>query len=117
MKISRVCFARPLSSHWTTHSICRTRQSLIRTAPISPYGSCSISEMMPGHPVREYVESGIVCAYYVRLKQLPPRSVIDHCFTYISPQAGDVSLLETVLQEFTAFEHLPVTVTEADLCA
>jgi hypothetical protein len=34
-------------------SICRTRQSLIRTAPISPYGSCSISEMMPGHPVRE----------------------------------------------------------------
>jgi hypothetical protein len=31
------------------------------------------------------------------------------------PQAGDVSLLETVLQEFTAFEHLPVTVTEADL--
>ena len=28
---------------------------------------------------------------------------------------GDVSLLETVLQEFTAFEHLPVTVAEADL--
>jgi hypothetical protein len=30
-------------------------------------------------------------------------------------QAGDLSLLETMLQEFTAFEHLPVTVTEADL--
>lgn len=37
------------------------------------------------------------------------------CFTYISTQAGDVSLLETMLQEFTAFEGLPVTVTEADL--
>ena len=56
-----------------------------------------------------------MCSYDVRLKQLPPRSVIDQCFTYISPQAGDVSLLETVLQEFAAFEHLPVTVTEADL--
>ena len=31
------------------------------------------------------------------------------------PQAGGVSLLETMLQEFTAFEHLPVTVTDADL--
>jgi hypothetical protein len=49
------------------------------------------------------------------LKQLRARSVIHQCFTYISPQAGDVSLLETVLQEFTAFERLPVTVTEADL--
>ena len=38
----------PWSLHWTTHSICRTRQSLIRTAPVSPYGICSISEMMPG---------------------------------------------------------------------
>jgi hypothetical protein len=26
-------------------------------------------------------------------------------FTYLSPQAGDVYVLETVLQEFTAFEH------------
>jgi hypothetical protein len=56
-----------------------------------------------------------VCAYDLRLKQLPPRSVIDQCFAYISPQAGDASLLETVLQEFTAFEHLPVTVTDGDL--
>jgi hypothetical protein len=30
-------------------------------------------------------------------------------------QAGDVSLLKTTLQEFAAFERLPVTVTEADL--
>ena len=31
------------------------------------------------------------------------------------PQAGGVSLLETMLQEFTAFERLPVTVTVANL--
>jgi len=37
------------------------------------------------------------------------------CFTYTSPQAVDVSVLEALLQEFTAFERLPVTVTEADL--
>jgi hypothetical protein len=37
--------------------------------------------------------------------------------TYVSPQAGDVSLLETMLQEFTAFERLSVAVTEADLSA
>ena len=30
-------------------------------------------------------------------------------------QAVDVSLLKTMLQEFAAFERLPVTVTEADL--
>jgi hypothetical protein len=30
-------------------------------------------------------------------------------------QAGDVSLLETMLQEFTVFERLPVTVTVANL--
>ena len=30
-------------------------------------------------------------------------------------QAGDVSPLKTMLQEFAAFERLPVTVTEADL--
>ena len=29
--------------------------------------------------------------------------------------AHDVSLLKTMLQEFAAFERLPVTVTEADL--
>jgi hypothetical protein len=56
-----------------------------------------------------------VCSYDVRLKQLPPRSVLHQCFTYVAPQAGDQSLLETMLQEFTAFERLPVTVTEADL--
>ena len=108
---------RPLSPHWTSHSICRTRQSLIRTAAVSPYGSCSISEMMPGHPrPRISLKAvGIVCSYDVRLKQLPPRSVLHQCFTYVSPQAGDVSLLETMLQEFSAFERLPVTVTEADL--
>ena len=107
---------RPLSPHWTSHSICRTRQSLIRTAPVSPYGSCSISEMMPGHPrSANKFESGIVCSYDVCLKRLPPRSVLHQCFTYVSPQAGEVSLLETMLQEITAFERLPVTVTEADL--
>ena len=107
---------RPLSPHWTSHSICRTRQSLIRTAPVSPYGSCSISEMMARpSPSANKFESGIVCSYDVRLKQLPPRSVLHQCFTYVSPQAGDVSLLETMLQEITAFERLPVTVTEADL--
>ena len=66
-------------------------------------------------PSANKFESGIVCSYDVRLKQLPPRSVLHQCFTYVSPQAGDVSLLETMLQEFTAFERLPVTVTEADL--
>jgi hypothetical protein len=33
----------------------------------------------------------------------------------VSPHAGDVSLLETMLREISAFERLPVTVTEADL--
>jgi len=110
---------RPLSPHWTSHPIRRTRQSLIRTAPVSPYGSCSISEMMPGHPrPRIRLKAvGIVCSCNVRLKQLPPRSVLHQCFTYVSPQAGDVSLLETMLQELAEFERLPVTVTEADLCS
>jgi hypothetical protein len=104
---------RRLSPRWTSRSICRT-QSLIRTAPVSPYGTCSISEMMPGHPSAHKFESVIVCSYDIRLKQLPPRSVLHQCFTYVSPQAGDVSLLETMLQEITPFERLPVTVTEAD---
>ena len=30
-------------------------------------------------------------------------------------QAGDISLLETMIHEFAAFERLPVVVTEADL--
>lgn len=30
-------------------------------------------------------------------------------------QAGDLSLLKTMLQQFAAFERLAVTVTEADL--
>ena len=108
---------RPLSPHWTSHSICRTRQSLIRTAPVSAYVSCSISEMMPGYPrPRTRLKAvGIVCSYNLRLKQLPLWSVLHQCFTYVSPQAGDVSLLETMLQEFTVFERLPVTVTEANL--
>ena len=33
----------------------------------------------------------------------------------LAPSAGDVSQLETMLQEITAFERLPVTVTKADL--
>ena len=33
----------------------------------------------------------------------------------LAPQAGDVSLLETMLQEFSVFERLPVTVTVANL--
>jgi hypothetical protein len=71
---------------------------------------------MPGHP-RPRISlkaAGIVCSYNVRLKRLPLRSVLHQCFTYVSPQAGDVSLLETMLQEFTAFERLAVTVTEAN---
>jgi hypothetical protein len=108
---------RPLSPQWTSHSICRTRQSLIRTARVSPYGRCSISEMMPGHPrPRINLKAvGIVCSYNARLMQLPLPSVLHQCLTYVSPQAGDVSLLETILQEFTVFERLPVTVTEAGL--
>jgi hypothetical protein len=62
---------RPLSPHWTSHSICRTRQSLIRTAPVSPYGSCSISEMMPGHPRPRISLKVVSCAHMmVRLKQV-----------------------------------------------
>ena len=97
---------RPLT-HWTSHSICRIRQSLIRAAPVSSYVSCFISEMMPGHPrSRTSLKAvGIVCSYNLRLKQLPLWSVLHQCFTYVSPQAGDVYVLETVLQEFTAFEH------------
>jgi hypothetical protein len=88
----------------------------IRTAPVSLYGSCASSEMMPGHPrprIRRKAV-GIVCSYNVRLKQLPLRSVLHQCSTYVLPRAGDVSLLETMLQEFAAFEPLPVTVTEAN---
>jgi len=55
--------ARPLSPHWTRHSICRTRQSLIRTAPVSPYGSCSISEMIPGHPRPRISLKVVSCAH------------------------------------------------------
>jgi len=29
---------------------------------------------------------GIVCSYNVRLKQLPPRSVLPRCSTYVSPK-------------------------------
>jgi hypothetical protein len=67
---------RPLSPHWASHSICRTGQSLIRTARVSPYRRCSISEMMPGHPrPRISLKAlGLVCSYNVRLKQLPLRS-------------------------------------------
>src|ERR1700729_4232462 len=104
---------RPLSPHWASPSICRTRQSLIRTARVSPYGRCSISEMMPGHP-RPRISlkaAGLVCSYNVLLKQVPLRSVLHQCLTYVSLQAGDVSCWETVLQEFTVFERLPVTVT------
>jgi hypothetical protein len=86
---------RPLSPHWTSHSICRPRRSLIRTAPVPPYGSCSISEMMPGHSrPRISLKSGIVCSYDVRLKQLPPRSPSPVLYLRLAPSrrcilAGD----------------------------